>query len=243
MSTAPVATAAQMAEVDRIMMEELGVDVLQLMEAAGVAVALAARRTLGGDVAGRRVLLLAGTGGNGGDALVAARHLLAWGAAPEVVLAKPAAALPPVTARQERAARAVGVPIVAMPEGIAAFDADRDLIVDGLLGFSGRGDPRGAIADLIRHANAHPAPTLAIDLPSGLDATTGTTGDPCIAAAATIALVLPKTGFLAPAARAACGEILVGSIGVPAWVLASAGVETPPDLFARETLLPWAPPA
>jgi NAD(P)H-hydrate epimerase len=241
MPPVPTATAAQMAAVDRVMMDELGVDVLQLMEAAGLAVAEAARRQLGGDAGGRRVVLLAGSGGNGGDALVAARHLLAWGARPVVVLSRPAADLPAVTARQERSARAVGVPVSAMPEGVSALGTGCDLIVDGLLGFSGHGDPRGAIADLIEIANAHPAPVLAIDLPSGLDATTGATGAPCIRAAMTLALVLPKQGFRSTEARVVCGEIEVASIGVPAWVLAQAGVTGPDDLFSRRAWLPWAP--
>ena len=237
----PTATAEQMARVDRIMMDELGVDVLQLMEAAGLAVAEAARRQMGNDVAGKRVLLLAGSGGNGGDALVAARHLLAWGAATRVTLSKPAADIPDVTAHQERATRAVGVNVSAFAEDPAALEHDYDLIVDGLLGFSGRGDPRGAIADMIRLANAHPAPILAIDLPSGLDATAGTAGDPCIRAAATIALVLPKHGFRSVTAQACCGRIEVATIGVPATVLARAGVHTQPDLFARQAWQPWSP--
>jgi NAD(P)H-hydrate epimerase len=237
----PTATATQMAQVDRIMMDELGVDVLQLMEAAGVAVTEAVRRRLGGDVAGKRVLLLAGSGGNGGDALVAARHLLARGAAPRVVLAKPPEALPGVTAHQERIARSIGAPIAAMPDGATAFAEPYDLIVDGVLGFSGRGDPRGAIAELIRLANDHPAPILAIDLPSGLDASSGEPGDPCIRAEATVALVLPKRGFRTPDAAALCGEIEVADIGVPSWVLARAGVEAPPYLFSRSGWLSWEP--
>lgn len=242
MTTIPTATAAQMAQVDRIMMDELGVDVLQLMEAAGLVVTEATRRQLGGDVAEARVLLLAGSGGNGGDALVAARHLLARGAAPQVLLSKPADTLPEVTAHQERAARAVGVPIGAMPEGEGALGERWDLIVDGLLGFSGHGDPRGAIAEMIRRANAHAAPVLAIDLPSGLDATSGVPGDPCIHAATTVALVLPKHGFLTDAARQVCGAIAVGDIGVPASVLARLGVDVPATLFSRDALLPWTGP-
>lgn len=238
MTRIPTATAEQMANVDRIMMDELGVDVLQLMEAAGLAVTEAIHRRLGGDVAGKRVLLLAGTGGNGGDALVAARHLLAQGAEPTVVLSKPASELPGVPGHQHRIAAAVGVPV----RDDAVFRGDYDLIVDGLLGFSGRGNPRGTVAELIRQANAHPAPVLAVDLPSGLDATTGERGVPCIEAAATIALVLPKRGFTAETGRAVCGEVMVGDIGVPAWVLERAGIEAPQGLFARETVLTWAPP-
>ncbi len=232
----PTAMAEQMARVDQIMMHELGVDILQLMEAAGLAIIEAVRRQLDGDVSDKRVLLMAGTGGNGGDALVVSRHLLPLGALPVVVLSGPADDLPAVTAHQQRIAAAVGVPFA---DG-AAIDENYDLIIDGLLGFSGRGDPRGTIADMIHHANAHPAPVLAIDLPSGLDATTGEQGDPCVQAAATIALVLPKRGFTTESGRAACGAVSVGDIGVPPWVLKRAGMQAPSVMFARKPVVPWS---
>lgn len=240
MTSVPAATAAQMARVDEIMMNELGVDVLQLMEAAGLAVAEAARRQLGGDVAGRRILLLAGSGGNGGDALVAARHLVCWGAAPRVVLSKPIDTFGSAAEHQARAAHAVGVPLQTFADtGPDAFAGD-DLIVDGMLGFSGHGDPSGAIGEMIRIANDLPTPVLAIDLPSGLDPDTGKAGDPTIRADLTIALVLPKRASLTDSGRQYCGAVDVASIGVPAAVLARAGVEIPPDLFARQSWLSLA---
>jgi NAD(P)H-hydrate epimerase len=243
MTAVPTATAAQMARVDEIMMNELGVDVLQLMEAAGLAVAEAARRQVGGDVAGKRILLLAGSGGNGGDALVAARHLLCWGAAPRVLLSKPLDTLGSAAEHQARAAHAVGVPTETFADADPASLAGQDLIVDGLLGFSGRGDPSGATGEMIRAANDLSAPILAIDLPSGLNPDTGEPGDPTIRADATIALVLPKAGFLTATARPLCGEITVASIGVPRQVLARAGVEVPPGIYARQAWLTLAPNA
>jgi len=237
----PTVTAAQMARIDRIMIDELGVDVPQLMEAAGLAVTDAIRRALGGDVAGKRVLLLAGSGGNGGDALIAARHLKARGGEPRVILSKHADDLPPVTARQYRLADAFGVPIDVAPDRLVSLDDRYDLIVDGLLGFNGKGDPRGVVADLIRIANSNPAPVLAIDLPSGLDATSGIPGDPCILADATITLALPKQGFTNPDARAHCGEIAVADIGVPASVIAQVGVDVSPGLFSEHSLVAWSP--
>lgn len=236
----PTVTAEQMARVDRIMIDDLGVDILQLMEAAGLAVIEAIRRQLDGDVANKHILLLAGSGGNGGDALVAARYLKARGAQPDVILSRPAAELPEVTAHQHRLAQAFGVSIREMPEGDDSF-ANRtyDLIVDGLLGFSGRGDPRGTIAELIRFANSNPSPILAIDVPSGLDATSGVPGDPSIRAAATITLALPKSGFLNPEAPAFSGEITVADIGVPASVLTAVGVTVSPTLFSQQSSLQW----
>src|SRR5215217_2144207 len=90
----PALTPEQMSRVDRIMADELGVDVLQLMEVAGQAVAAWARqRFLGGDARGKRVLVLAGSGGNGGDGMVAARFLHGWGSHTAVWLSHEASTL------------------------------------------------------------------------------------------------------------------------------------------------------
>ncbi|MGC4107420.1 MAG: NAD(P)H-hydrate epimerase [Thermomicrobiales bacterium] len=223
-------SAAAMAEVDRLMLEELGVGTVQLMETAGHAIATFAReRCLSDGVAGARIVALAGSGGNGGDALVAARWLAAWGACPSIVLTKPAEAYTGAAAHQLATVQRMGIPLLAVNDPLP----DADLMLDGLLGFSAAGNPRGAVATLIAVANAHPAPILAIDLPSGLDATTGAIGVPCIQATWTLTLVLPKTGLLAPGADAACGEITVADIGVPVEILRRAGATLDVSPFAE----------
>src|SRR5215467_10182978 len=82
----PWLSVAQMREVDRIMVEELGISLVRMMENAGRSLAQVARELLGGDTAGRSILVLAGPGGNGGGGLVAARHLSAAGANVAVAL-------------------------------------------------------------------------------------------------------------------------------------------------------------
>jgi NAD(P)H-hydrate epimerase len=113
---------------------------------------------------------------------------------------------------------------------------DADLIVDALLGFGLSGPPSGPAALLITAANAHPAPVLAIDLPSGLDARTGDPYDPCIRADATLTLALPKTGLLAAAARPVIGELAVADIGIPMEVYARVGVHVDP-LFGERSII------
>jgi NAD(P)H-hydrate epimerase len=88
-STLPALTATQMAEVDRLAVEEFGVDILQLMEQAGSHLAELVRTELGGDLRGKRVIVAVGPGNNGGGGLAAARHLANRGAAVRVVLARP----------------------------------------------------------------------------------------------------------------------------------------------------------
>jgi NAD(P)H-hydrate epimerase len=238
----PALTPDQMARVDRIMVEDLGVTVLQLMEVAGQAVAVWAReRFLGGDVRGKTVLVLAGSGGNGGDGMVAARFLHSWGGHAALWLSHAAATLQVhgAAAHQLRSLRPLGLPIhpPAEPdrEGSVALP-DADLIIDALLGFGLSGPPSGPAAHLITAANAHPAPVLAVDLPSGLDARTGDPYEPCIRADATLTLALPKTGLLAPAARPVIGELAVADIGIPPEVYARVGVHVDP-VFGEQSVV------
>jgi NAD(P)H-hydrate epimerase len=226
-----------MSQVDRLMAAEFGVDTLQLMELAGQAVAAWAReRFLGGDARGKRVLVLAGSGGNGGDGMVAARLLHAWGAHPAVWLSHGRDRLRDAAGRQARSLAALGVPLHEADEDDDVPLPPADLVIDALLGFGLSGPPAGPAARLIAAANAHPAPTLAIDLPSGLAASSGEPYDPCIRAAATLTLALPKTGLLAPAALPFTGELAVADIGIPPEVYARVGVKALP-LFAERSIV------
>jgi NAD(P)H-hydrate epimerase len=238
----PALTPDQMSRVDRIMVDDFGVTVLQLMEVAGQAVAGWAReRFLGGDVRGKNVLVLAGSGGNGGDGMVAARFLHSWGGHPAVWLSHEASTLHVhgAAAHQLRSLRALGLPIhpPSEPSGETAWSLPAaDLIIDALLGFGLSGPPSGPAAQLITAANVHPAPVLSIDLPSGLDARTGDPYDPCIRADATLTLALPKTGLLAPAARSVIGELAVADIGIPPEVYARVGVHVEP-MFGQQSVV------
>jgi NAD(P)H-hydrate epimerase len=204
-------TAEEMAEADRVAIEDFRVDVLSLMENAGVAVAGVARNMLRGDVAEKGVCCLVGKGNNGGDGLVAARHLHNWGAKVKVVLAGEKSELRDVAAKQFEIVERMGIPVGGVKEDFGGAE----LLVDALLGYSSRGSPREPIAGLIRRANASKIQTLAVDIPSGLDATTGVPGEPCVVAKATVTLGLPKTGFLNPAAAIFVGELYLADIAMP----------------------------
>jgi hydroxyethylthiazole kinase-like uncharacterized protein yjeF len=190
--------------------------VLSLMENAGVGVATLARKMLGGNASGRRICCLVGKGNNGGDGLVAVRHLHNWGAQVCVVLGVERAELRDVPGKQLALVEKMNIEV----NGADAEFEGAELLVDALLGYSSRGNPRDSVASLIRRANASGIPTLAVDIPSGLDATTGEPGDPCIVARATVTLGLPKTGFLNPRAREYVGELFVADISMPREVYA-----------------------
>lgn len=231
----PAVSGEEMAEVDRVMIRELGVDVLQLMEVAGRAVAAFSRdRMLDGDGLGKRVIILCGTGGNGGDGMVAARFLHGWGAKVEVWLSHRPDPNRGIAAHQLAILERIGLPIVDATPDPSLPEAD--LLIDALLGFSLAGPPAGTTAALIRAANAGPAPVLAVDLPSGLTATDGVLLDPCIRAGVTLTLALPKRGLFSAAAKAVTGPVFVADIGVPSDVYRRFGLEIGP-IFAREEVI------
>ena len=219
----PWLTTAQMIEVDRAMMEDCRIDLVRMMENAGRNLAQLARaRFLAGDPRGKRVVVLAGTGGNGGGALVAARRLHNYGALVQVYVTRLDADFAPVPGEQLDILRRMGVP-VAQAEAIAQA-ARPDLVLDGVIGYSLQGAPRGPAADLIRWANAAGAPILALDAPSGVDTTTGAVYDPAIRATATMTLALPKAGLRAPSVTAHVGELYLADISVPPELYAGPGL-------------------
>jgi NAD(P)H-hydrate epimerase len=219
----PQLTTEQMIEVDRAMVEDYHIELMQMMENAGRNLAhLARERFLDGDPAGKPVVVLAGTGGNGGGALVAARRLHNWGARVQVVLAQPIEKLTPVPAHQFDILTRMHVPVLAAEK--VGTTAPPAVVLDGLIGYSLRGAPRGAAAELIRWANGQPAPILALDVPSGIDAGTGTVYEPAVRASATLTLALPKKGLRLPAVEALVGELYLADISVP------------PELYASPTL-------
>lgn len=228
----PTVSAEQMREVDRMMVEDLGIQLLQMMENAGRALAHRARDMLGGEAVGRRVTVLAGSGGNGGGGLVAGRRLALWGAEVTVVLGTNDQRIDAVPALQLSILRRVGVPVL----GADADLPPAELILDALIGYSLDGAPRPPISSLIRAANSSGTPILALDIPSGMDADRGTPYDPCIAATSTLTLALPKVGLMQPAATGSVGELYLADISVPAAAFERLSISVG-AIFARDDIV------
>ncbi len=134
------------------MIEDFKIDLVQMMENAGRNLAdLARARFLNGDPQGRKVTALAGTGGNGGGSLVCARWLHNRGALVTVFAARPGHEFTPVPAHQLEILRRMQVD-VSQAGGLDSAERP-ELIIDGVIGYSLQGAPRGAAADLIRWAN------------------------------------------------------------------------------------------
>lgn len=228
--TVPFLSTEQMIEVDRAMIEDFGIILLQMMENAGRGLArLARERFLDNEAREHPVHVLAGPGGNGGGALVAARRLASWGARVSVYLATPPEHLGEVPRHQLSILDAMGVPVFSADE--VAGSSMPELIVDGVLGYSLKGDPREGARTLIAWACEAKAPILSLDAPSGLDTSTGRVAQPAVRATATLTLALPKEGLRQ--APHHVGELYLADISVPNSLYARyLNLDVPP-VFSR----------
>ncbi|RDI76221.1 YjeF family N-terminal domain [Gaiella occulta] len=220
----PWLSVEQMREIDRMMMDDVGISLVRMMENAGRNLAQLARRLVGGDARGRSILVLAGPGGTGGGGLVAARHLAVAGARVTIALAAAPERFAPVPAEQLEIARRLSIPI---HDRATRALGDPDLVVDALPGYSQRGDPYGEAAALIRWSSGRRL--LALDVPSGLELASGRLRAPAVAAEATMTLAAAKTGLAEPDAAAAVGRLFLADISVPALAYERLGLryETP----------------
>ncbi|MEU8673927.1 NAD(P)H-hydrate dehydratase [Streptomyces sp. NPDC048560] len=199
--------------------------------AAGLAVACGDLLRRNGRVYGSRVILLVGSGDNGGDALYAGARLAKRGAGVRVLLTSP----DKVHSAGLAALRAAGGQVLDSAEGLGAVD----LVVDGITGIGGRGGLRPEAVALLAAvtAHGHGAPVLAVDLPSGVEADTGQVNGPAVLADATVTFGTYKPGLLIDPAAERAGALRLVDIGL------GPELPEPPDLEALQyadvaTLLP-----
>jgi ADP-dependent NAD(P)H-hydrate dehydratase / NAD(P)H-hydrate epimerase len=184
----PVVTPSEMAEADRHTIAA-GTPVEVLMERAGRAVAWAVRRRFGG-VYGRRAVVVCGKGNNGGDGLVAARVLAGWGVRVDVAML----ADPPDAATLER------------------MMARADVLVDAMYGTGFTGALDGTAAAIA--ARTEDLPTVAVDIPSGVDGQTGAASGAVVDAVATVTFAARKPGLVFEPGRSHAGAVHVADIGI-----------------------------
>jgi ADP-dependent NAD(P)H-hydrate dehydratase / NAD(P)H-hydrate epimerase len=181
----------------------------ELMDVAGSAVAEHALRAF---PYARRFTAVCGSGSNGGDARIAAARLREAGRTVHVVDAKP-----------EDEEKELGTP---------------DVVVDGLFGTGFHGAPRPAAATLIERMNALGAPIVSVDIPSGVDASTGETAGAAVRASTTITFHAPKVGLHVGPGRFHAGEVVVVDIGLEPLATANRLVRKE-ILRAVPTRRPW----
>lgn len=218
-----VLTSEEMRRLDQHAIRVLGIPELVLMENAGRAVAEEVSAMSA--AVGRRWLVLAGKGNNGGDGLVAARHLQEAGLAPTVVYVPDRRTLTGSAAVQRDIAERLGIRCLQYGAEEIPW-RETDGVIDALLGTGTSGAPRGAYAQLIEEANRSGKPIVAVDVPSGLDADTGQVYEPCIRAVKTIALAFKKRGLAQYPGLDFAGDVVVRAIGIPARLAEEHGVRT-----------------
>jgi NAD(P)H-hydrate epimerase len=200
---------------------------------------------------GGTAIVLCGRGNNGGDGFVAARYLKGLGLTVRVLVAAEEGALSPDARTNADACERARIPITFLPdarawgEGSEALLAARGAVflVDALLGTGSSGAPRGAVAGAIEMAGLSGRPVASIDLPSGVDASTGYAESPAISAAITVTLAVMKAGLVLEPGRGHAGRVEVADIGIPGDLLEeqSPALLMADPLWAR-SLLPRRPP-
>ncbi|HEV8143218.1 MAG TPA: NAD(P)H-hydrate dehydratase [Methylomirabilota bacterium] len=217
----PVFTAEEMRRVDERAIRDLQIPGATLMENAGRGAAEAVLAWLTAttrSARGRRVVVMCGKGGNGGDGFVVARHLKRRGVRCDVLLLAPASEIGGDAATKLRELQKAGVRPVSISDAAALAPrlARADLIVDALLGTGGRGGAEGLVAASIDAVNAAQRPVISLDIPSGVPADGGEPPRAAIRADATVTFAGLKRGLVLPPGRAHAGRVSVIDIGVPA---------------------------
>lgn len=240
-----VVTAAEMRQLDQETIDKLGIPSIVLMENAGTGIVRLLMAKFG-SLEGKRIHILVGPGNNGGDGLVAARHLLNLKARPKVYLTHEVDQCSLENQVNLEVFKKLGGDIVFL----TSFQRRKfrfslslaDIIVDALLGIGATGPLRGNIAEIVSVVNEINRPVVSVDVPTGVDATTGAVSSTgAVKADFTAALGFLKMGCLFYPGRSYVGEYTVLDIGIPHKL--AEGISTfvmePDDLSKLPERPPW----
>ncbi len=207
-------TVEQMRTVDYLMENKYGINMFQMMENAGRSLALLARKYfLDEKISNKKIAVLAGKGGNGGGALVAARRLKSWGADVQIFLSNAESELKTITKVQLGILQKIAVPI--LPAHALNKDHRFDMILDGIYGYALQGSPDATAAYMIDWANDQQCPVISLDTPSGIELETGRINTHTIIADATLTIALPKKALLCKDCMKYTGDLFLADISVP----------------------------
>ncbi|MEM4971722.1 MAG: NAD(P)H-hydrate epimerase, partial [Sulfolobales archaeon] len=225
----PVCSVEEMKRIDELAYKNYGIDHMLLMEDAGSAVYSAILREIG-SVRGRRILVVAGTGNNGGDALVAARRLYAGGGVVRVVIVGDPSRATDLCRRNLELVRAMGVDVYVADNEERLAELERlvewaEIIVVGLIGIGLRGEVRGLYRRAIEAINRSKAVVVSIDIPSGVDGNNGLVRGIAVRSSITVAMGLPKYGNILYPGYQYCGKLYISHLSYPPELLREAGAE------------------
>jgi hydroxyethylthiazole kinase-like uncharacterized protein yjeF len=215
-----IASAAEMRRLDELATTDYDIPSIVLMENAGLRVVEAVKHILG-NVSGKRILVFAGKGNNGGDGLVVTRHLFNAGAEVKTFLLAPPEEIKGdarinLAIAQKMQAKICPVLVERDLQRVDIALLYPDLIVDAIYGTGFKGAAQGVAGRVIEMINRVGKPVVAVDLPSGLEADTGNVHGPCIQATETITFCLPKLGLVLDPGARYTGRLTVADISIPA---------------------------
>jgi ADP-dependent NAD(P)H-hydrate dehydratase / NAD(P)H-hydrate epimerase len=236
-----ILTSAEMKDIDRKAIEELGIPGVVLMENAGLRI-MRALKTRFPDVSGETVVVVAGKGNNGGDGFVVARHLFSSGARPEVLLLASKDEVRGDAAVNLAIALKMGIPVTEARSAaewkkvrVAVFHAS--VVVDAIFGTGLVKPLDGLYAAAVGDINRSAAFKLAVDIPSGLSSDTFEVIGPCVKADLTVTLAAPKIAHIFPPAADGVGELVVAPIGIPSVLFEDPGLRL--ELVEEATVRPF----
>ncbi|TET86385.1 NAD(P)H-hydrate dehydratase [Candidatus Aerophobetes bacterium] len=212
-------TSEEMRRIDKKAIEEIGIPSIVLMENAGLKVADAIERKYG-PLKEKYVYIFAGSGNNGGDGMVVARHLFNQKVKAKIFLLAEKKNIKGDAATNLAITEKMGIPMreitsPAFMESLEKELAKADIVVDALLGTGAKGAPRGLMKKVIDLINKHSKNTVAVDIPTGVDADRGEVRGEAIKAEYTVSLAYPKRGLYLYPGMDYAGEIEIADIGIP----------------------------
>lgn len=233
--------AAEMQDIDHRAVSEFGIPSLVLMENAGRWTADMVKELLG-CVEGKKVIILAGRGNNGGDGLVAARHLINNGAMPITFLLGASEQLSPDSQINFGILQKMTNEIYPLTEESHCEKLiwellDGDIIIDAIYGIGFKGgfsDFETGVVKLINHVKL---PALSVDIPSGVDADSGNVRGEAVKAAATVTFALPKPGLILEPGRDYAGKLTIADISIPKSLLENQHLHT--NLITENMAADW----
>lgn len=218
-------TAAQMRMLDQHTIEKIGIPALVLMENAGRSIAEEVYQFARQHGSSKKSwIALVGKGHNGADAIVATRHLLEFGISVHLCYVCPQKEWAANTKLQGEIANQIGIPSFYLDDTPIQFQTYAG-VLDGLLGTGSKGAPKQRYAQLIEAVNHSGLPVVSIDIPSGLDADTGTVASSCIQASLTVTLAFMKRGLVQYPGKKYAGDVIVRNIGIPSTLPAQLSMD------------------
>ncbi len=231
-----ILTAEQMKSIDRRATDRFAIPSLMLMENAAMAVVDAIFEHYANC---ERVSIFCGTGSNGGDGLAVARHLENRGVVPAVFIVGDRRKYTGDAATNLTICERLALPMYEITDvdslnAALVHATDADVIVDALFGTGLNRAPDGINAEVIRSMNELALPIVAVDVPSGANASSAEPFDPCVQAAVTVTFAAPKICHIFEPAAILCGEVIVADISIPDAAIQDEGVTlaltTPADV-------------